>query len=52
MYQVHISVFQVVLSHATHLYFDHPHEPDPRERGYYWATRFASTEKVGLAAMQ
>lgn len=37
---------QVVLSHATHLYFDHPYEPDPAERGYYWATRFTDTRKT------
>ncbi|ELU16939.1 hypothetical protein CAPTEDRAFT_219964 [Capitella teleta] len=38
--------FQVVLSHATHLYFDHPYEPDPNERGYYWATRIIPTQKT------
>ena len=31
--------FQVILSHATHLYLDFPIEPDPEERGLYWATR-------------
>ena len=36
----------MVLGHATHLYFDHPYEPDPEERGYYWATRFTDTRKV------
>ena len=39
-------VFQVVLAHATHLYFDHPQEPDPEDRGYYWATRFIDTQKT------
>lgn len=34
------------MSHATHLYFDHPHEPDPEERGLYWATRFTNTRKT------
>lgn len=38
--------YQVVISHATHLYFDHPYEPHPKERGYYWATRATDTEKV------
>jgi hexosaminidase len=38
--------YQVVLSHGTHLYFDHPYEAHPEERGYYWATRFISNEKV------
>ena len=37
---------QVVVSHATHFYFDHPQEPDPEERGYYWATRFQDTYKT------
>ena len=34
------------MSQATHLYFDHPYEPDPEERGYYWATRFTDTQKT------
>ena len=34
------------MSQATHLYFDHPQEPDPEERGFYWATRFTDTRKV------
>ncbi|WP_232522407.1 family 20 glycosylhydrolase [Marinimicrobium alkaliphilum] len=38
--------YEVILSHATHLYFDHPHEAHPEERGYYWATRYTDTEKV------
>lgn len=38
--------YEVILSPATHLYFDHPHEANPDERGYYWATRYSSTEKV------
>ncbi|WP_199878768.1 family 20 glycosylhydrolase [Pseudoalteromonas sp. T1lg88] len=38
--------YQVVLSHGTHLYFDHPYEPHPEERGYYWATRYTDTKKV------
>ncbi len=38
--------YQVVLSHATHLYFDHPHEAHPEERGYYWAARYTDTKKV------
>ena len=36
----------MILSHATHLYFDHPQEPDPEERGLYWAPRFTDTPKV------
>ncbi|UTF59863.1 family 20 glycosylhydrolase [Gilvimarinus sp. DA14] len=38
--------YQVVLSHATHLYFDHPHEAHPAERGYYWAARYTDMAKV------
>ena len=34
------------MAQATHLYFDHPSEPDPEERGFYWATRFTDTPKV------
>ena len=38
--------YKVVLSPGTHLYFDHPHEANPQERGYYWATRFISLDKA------
>jgi hexosaminidase len=38
--------YQVILSPATHLYFDHPQEVNPEERGYYWATRYTDTAKV------
>jgi len=38
--------YKVILSHATHLYFDMPQEPDPEERGQYWATRLTPTKKV------
>ena len=31
---------------ATHLYFDHPYEPDPEERGLHWATRYTDTRKT------
>ena len=37
---------KVVLAHATHLYFDHPIEPDPEERGLLWATRVTNTSKA------
>ena len=36
-------LLQVVLSYGSYLYFDHPYEPDPEERGLYWATRKIST---------
>ncbi len=38
--------YQVILSPGSHLYFDHPYEPNPEERGYYWATRYSDTGKV------
>ena len=38
--------YKAILSHATHLYFDFPYEPDPMERGYYWATRFTDVRKT------
>ena len=34
------------MSQATHLYFDHPYEPDPEERGLYWAARYTDTRKT------
>lgn len=42
---VHVD-FQVIMAQATHLYFDHPYEPDPEERGLYWAPRFTNTRKT------
>jgi hexosaminidase len=38
--------YQVILSHGTHLYFDHPQEAHPQERGYYWATRYSDSARV------
>ncbi|WP_102505781.1 family 20 glycosylhydrolase [Salinivibrio kushneri] len=38
--------YGVIYNQATHLYFDHPYEPDPSERGYYWAPRFTDTRKT------
>lgn len=38
--------YDVVISGATHLYFDHPHEPHANERGYHWATRYIDIAKV------
>ncbi|WGL16508.1 family 20 glycosylhydrolase [Microbulbifer bruguierae] len=38
--------YDVVLSSATHLYFDHPYETNPHNRGYHWATRYTDIEKV------
>ncbi|XP_059175868.1 beta-hexosaminidase-like [Physella acuta] len=38
--------YEVILAPGTHLYFDHPYEPDPEERGLYWACRYLDTHKV------
>jgi len=38
--------YKVIIAHATHLYFDMPQEPDPEERGLYWATRQTPMQKV------
>lgn len=38
--------YDVVISGATHLYFDHPHEASAGERGYHWATRYTDLAKV------
>ncbi|CAK8692064.1 unnamed protein product [Clavelina lepadiformis] len=45
-YKLANSDYKVVLSPATHLYFDQPYEPDPNERGLYWASRFTDTKKT------
>ena len=39
-------MIQVILSHATHLYLDHPYEPDFDEPGLFWATSHIDTRKV------
>jgi len=39
-------LLQVILTPASHLYFDHPYEPDPEDRGLYWAARYTDTHKV------
>lgn len=38
--------WQVVLSTPDALYFDFPYSADPREPGYYWASRQTSSRKV------
>ncbi|WP_323813213.1 family 20 glycosylhydrolase [Cellvibrio sp. NN19] len=38
--------YEPIISAATHLYFDHPHETNPEERGYYWAARYTDIGKV------
>ncbi|WP_444928013.1 family 20 glycosylhydrolase [Microbulbifer sp. TRSA002] len=38
--------FGVVQSHSDFLYFDMPYEVDPKEPGYYWASRYTDTRKT------
>ncbi len=38
--------WQLVLSIPDVTYFDFPYEADPKEHGYYWASRRTNTEKV------
>lgn len=38
--------WDVVLSNPEVLYFDFPYEADPKEHGYYWASRATNTHKV------
>ena len=39
-------IFKVVITPATHVYLDHPEEPDHRERGFYWATRYTDMKQI------
>jgi hexosaminidase len=38
--------YKVVLTSPDFLYLDHPYEADPKERGYYWATRYTDVRKL------
>jgi hexosaminidase len=38
--------WQVVISSPDVTYFDFPYEADPKEFGYYWASRHTNTEKI------
>ncbi|KAL8595484.1 hypothetical protein ACOMHN_000693 [Nucella lapillus] len=38
--------YKVIMGPATHTYFDFPSEPDPEERGFYWAARYTDSRKV------
>ncbi|CAM3426899.1 MULTISPECIES: beta-N-acetylhexosaminidase [Yersinia] len=38
--------YEVIASNPDYVYFDMPYEVNPRERGYYWATRFTDEAKV------
>jgi hexosaminidase len=38
--------YQVIISSPDYLYMDFPYEFDPKERGYYWATRYNHSRKM------
>lgn len=38
--------YDVIVSNPDYLYMDMPYEVDPKERGYYWATRATDTRKM------
>ncbi|TLU61630.1 beta-N-acetylhexosaminidase [Thalassotalea litorea] len=38
--------WEVVVSNPDVMYFDFPYEADPKEHGYYWASRHINTEKI------
>ncbi len=38
--------WQIVISSPDVLYFDFPYEADPKEHGFYWASRHTNTEKI------
>ncbi|QIA63945.1 family 20 glycosylhydrolase [Vibrio astriarenae] len=38
--------YDVIVSNPDYVYMDMPYEVDPKERGYYWATRATDTRKM------
>lgn len=38
--------WEIVVSSPDVTYFDFPYEADPKEHGYYWATRHSNTQKL------
>lgn len=38
--------YDVIISNPDYVYMDMPYEIDPKERGYYWATRATDTRKM------
>ncbi|MGO3799324.1 MAG: beta-N-acetylhexosaminidase [Vibrio casei] len=38
--------YDMVISNPDYVYMDFPYEVDPKERGYYWATRASDTRKM------
>jgi hexosaminidase len=45
-YQLANAGYKVILTSPDFLYLDHPQEADPKERGYYWATRYTDVKKL------
>lgn len=45
-YELANAGYKVILTSPDFLYLDHPYEADPKERGYYWATRFTDVRKL------
>lgn len=39
-------LFQLILSEASHVYFDHKYEPHPEERGFTWARSHLSLKTI------
>ncbi|KAH9512767.1 hypothetical protein Btru_038144 [Bulinus truncatus] len=42
----HLAPNRVVFSPVTSTYLDHPQEPSPEERGFYWGTRYTDAFKA------
>jgi hexosaminidase len=38
--------YQVIISNPDYVYLDMPYEVNPKESGYYWATRFNDERKI------
>ncbi len=38
--------YDMIVSNPDYVYMDMPYEVDPKERGYYWATRATDTRKM------
>ncbi|WP_325892116.1 beta-N-acetylhexosaminidase [Grimontia sp. NTOU-MAR1] len=38
--------YDLIVSNPDYVYMDMPYEVDPKERGYYWATRATDTRKM------
>ncbi|MDR0219271.1 MAG: carbohydate-binding domain-containing protein [Enterobacteriaceae bacterium] len=38
--------YQVIISNPDYVYLDMPYEVNPKERGYYWASRFNDEAKI------